>query len=535
MLHKRFKTLKDLDETEGTVQLLDASQQHQHLAGTSIVLIPQPSNDPNDPLRWPAWKKNMAFAAVCFFSFINNFNIDGPSAGFVEIAMVFNVSLTKTSGLLSWIVLTLGLANIFWVPTSAYIGKRPTFLIAMAIEVAATAWSAKATSFNSLLASSVVAAFGGGASEALSAAVINDLFFLHERGTRMGYYIVSIAWGSAVGPLVGGYIIQRLGWQWQKWVSLIGLSVNLVWFIFFFPETRFNCIMPATKEKTSEVSDMQGATLSDNSSGDPKTSEVQDIEIREEHNYSKSKSYIAQLNPWSGIDTQVSYLSLVLRPIPLVIYPACIYALLAYSICLAPTVMVSILSSPLLSQPPYNFGLGAVGLINASAMIGHLVGAIGGGWLSDKYVKWRAERKNGVFEPESRLTLILPLAICVVVGMLMFGFGAGQQLGWPVIFVSFGFTSVGLTGIAGITMNYAMECYYPVSSECLEVINSLKNVVAFGFVYATVPWNEAQGYEKEFGEMTVVFVFIIGMAIPLYAFGARIRHYTSSKWRLISW
>jgi len=35
-----------------------------------------------------------------------------------------------------------------------------------------------------------------------------------------------------------------------------------------------------------------------------------------------------------------------------------------------------------------------------------------------------------------------------------------------------------------------------VSQECLELVNGLKNVVAFGFVYATVPWTGAQGFAK---------------------------------------
>ena len=26
-----------------------------------IVLVPQPSDDPNDPLNWPKWKKHMVF------------------------------------------------------------------------------------------------------------------------------------------------------------------------------------------------------------------------------------------------------------------------------------------------------------------------------------------------------------------------------------------------------------------------------------------------------------------------------------------
>lgn len=46
-------------------------------------------------------------------------------------------------------------------------------ILAISIEVGATVWAAKATSFNSLLAAAIVAAFGGGASEALAAAVVN--------------------------------------------------------------------------------------------------------------------------------------------------------------------------------------------------------------------------------------------------------------------------------------------------------------------------------------------------------------------------
>ena len=56
--------------------------------------------------------------------------------------------------------------------------------------------------------------------------------------------------------------------------------------------------------------------------------------------------------------------------------------------------------------------------------------------------------------------------------------------------------SVGLTAIASIAMTYVVESYYVVSQECLELVNGLKNVVAFGFVYATVPWTANQGYAK---------------------------------------
>lgn len=53
-------------------------------------------------------------------------------------------------------------------------------------------WGAVASSFESLLWSNVVAAFAGSSTEALGAAMVNDLYFLHERGwyvTRCCFFL----------------------------------------------------------------------------------------------------------------------------------------------------------------------------------------------------------------------------------------------------------------------------------------------------------------------------------------------------------
>jgi hypothetical protein len=36
-----------------------------------IVLSPQPSDDPNDPLNWPMWKKDMIIAILCLGTMLN--------------------------------------------------------------------------------------------------------------------------------------------------------------------------------------------------------------------------------------------------------------------------------------------------------------------------------------------------------------------------------------------------------------------------------------------------------------------------------
>lgn len=75
-----------------------------------IVLIPQPTNDVNDPLNWPKWKKIVAFVTICFFSFLAGWVLGGISIGIPSIMKEFDVDLNAAvNGLISWAVFTLGI------------------------------------------------------------------------------------------------------------------------------------------------------------------------------------------------------------------------------------------------------------------------------------------------------------------------------------------------------------------------------------------------------------------------------------------
>ncbi len=95
--------------------------------------------------------------------------------------------MTQTSELLLWPILVLGVFNFFWVPVANYAGKRPVFVLASGLLCACYIWGALAGSFQSLLWSNIVAAFAGSSTEALGASIVNDLYFLHERGSQDGH------------------------------------------------------------------------------------------------------------------------------------------------------------------------------------------------------------------------------------------------------------------------------------------------------------------------------------------------------------
>jgi len=99
-------------------------------------------------------------------------------------------------------------------------------VLASAVFFATTIWSATATDINSLTGARVLGAFFGSTTEALAAAITADLFFLHERGWWMGFYMVLQNIGSTIGGLITGFLIVK-GWRWHFWVfPLIKLLIE---------------------------------------------------------------------------------------------------------------------------------------------------------------------------------------------------------------------------------------------------------------------------------------------------------------------
>ncbi|KAG4441910.1 hypothetical protein IFR05_002594 [Cadophora sp. M221] len=75
--------------------------------------------------------------------------------------------------------------------------------------------------------------------KALIEVSISDIFFAHERGTKLRFYILSIASGSFLGPIASGYVAVDQGWRWiPLWGIILG-SILLVVMLFLLDETKF--------------------------------------------------------------------------------------------------------------------------------------------------------------------------------------------------------------------------------------------------------------------------------------------------------
>ncbi|KAH8882511.1 MFS general substrate transporter [Thozetella sp. PMI_491] len=477
--------------------------------------------------------KHVAFFSICAFTFLTNYAIGGLAPAFYLLSIEFNKTPSETSDLLLWPILVLGVFNFFWVPVANYFGKRPVFVFASLLLCVCYIWGACADSFNSLLWSNIVAAFAGSSTEALGASIVNDLYFLHERGAKMGIYMNFISGGNTIGPLICGFIVTGLSWRWHKWIAVILTGLNFLTVLLFVPETRYY------RDENQNVVDARGANSSFeeiSAGGEQKATGDSYLEASAEISTQAQipkKTWAQELSLWSGVPPNTNLVKMFLRPFPMFAYPCVVYSFLGYAVSLVIVVAVNILNSFVLQAPPYSWSPSINGLINIPGLIGNVLGAYAGGWLVDVFCDWRARKNHGVFEPESRLyLLILPLLITGA-GCLVFGYGVEQTMHWTSMFFGYGMISVALTAVPTTTMAYVSDCVLPVNSDALMLVNGSKNIVAFGFLYGIIPWVEQAGYVNCFGTQAGVYVAIIGLGmLLLIPFGAKIRH-NQAQWRII--
>ncbi|TMF53071.1 MAG: MFS transporter, partial [Chloroflexi bacterium] len=126
--------------------------------------------------------------------------------------------------LYAWIFTAYMLASSVTVPVvgklSDLFGRRPFYIGGLLFFLVGSAISGLSQNMTELILARAVTGLGGGAMMALSATTIGDIFSPRERGRWMGLIMSVFGLGSIVGPLVGGFITDHLGWRWVFYVNI---------------------------------------------------------------------------------------------------------------------------------------------------------------------------------------------------------------------------------------------------------------------------------------------------------------------------
>ncbi len=125
-------------------------------------------------------------------------------------------------------LLTSTISVPFWGKLSDIYGRKPIFMIGIVIFLVGSALSGLSQNMGMLILFRGIQGIGAGSLFPVALAVIGDLFTPQERGKYQGLFGAVFGIAFVVGPLVGGFLTENVGWHWIFYVNIpIGI-VSLI-------------------------------------------------------------------------------------------------------------------------------------------------------------------------------------------------------------------------------------------------------------------------------------------------------------------
>lgn len=244
-----------------------------------------------------------------------------------------------------------------------------------------------------------------------------------------------------------------------------------------------------------------------------------------------ARTFVQQLKPYYGRLSDDSWLKVMIRPFILLSYPAILWSSAVYSCSIGWLIVISE-SMAMIYQDrnSYNFDALQTGLVYLSPFVGGLLGTAVAGKVSDIIVKAMARRNGGLYEPEFRLVMAIPILITTVIGLMGFGWSAQERDHWIVPTIFFGIISFGCSLGSTTSITFCVDSYRQYAGEALVTLNFCKNVL-HGLVFSLffTHWLSSDGSRMVYIWTGIIQLIIMLTTIPLFIYGKRLRMWTVRK------
>jgi len=142
-----------------------------------------------------------------------------------------------------------------------------------------------------------------------------------------------------------------------------------------------------------------------------------------------------------------------------------------------PTKLSSLSFILLIFTRPYNMSPLTVGLLYLAPFLGGILGSAITGLLSDMIMRRMTRRNGGIFEPEFRLVMVIPVALATVLGLWGFGWAAWEEDVWIAPTVFFGIIGFGCTLGSTVSISFVVDSYRADAGSSLTSLNFSKNLL----------------------------------------------------------
>jgi len=421
-------------------------------------------------------------------AFLGPYNAALINPSLVMLSRAMHVSSKVAAYSTSSAIILGGLSSFVWTPLSNIYGRRPITLLATLVTIAGAIASAKSPHFGALCGARAVCGAGFGGMMSVGTSVVNDMFFLHERGEKTGVYTVFLTNGAHVAALIGGFLGQEQGYKWDYWLGAISTSAAFIMALFLFPETLFSRDPIFLAQRTHE------------------------------------RSYSEMLWNLRGnmIPNRQLHAGDFLHSFYMLKYPSVSFTFWYYTCSWALINILPAITLATIYTRFYHFRSGPIGAcLGTSLIIGSVLGELCAGRASD-YVMYRmARRHDDVRKPEYRLYLTLVSAVFMPIGITIFGACVGKPHYLPPL--------VGLSvGVFGLQITstclyaYVSDCYKPQTPET-GVIFNLGRGLSFALGFFALPFADKVGFFWAWFTFAVILMVFFVPVAALMIWGERWR------------
>ncbi|KAJ9662293.1 hypothetical protein H2198_001427 [Neophaeococcomyces mojaviensis] len=497
-------------------------------ASGKIILVPQPSDNPNDPLNWPWWKRDLILATLSLVVVIATTAAPLLAADSVQLALYFKTTFQKAADLTAFHLAGVAVGAVVFVPSARVWGKRHVFLLGALLMCAASAWGGSThnnRNYTSMVWARVFQGVALAPFESLSNAVVGDLYFVHERGPRMAFVNTAIFGGAFLTPVFVGMIAAHIGWQWSFYLLAIFMGIGFLALFFFVPETAFRRADYLNTDFTAAGQTNIGTSSSPPISLNSDEKQLRSTTASPGTALGPREPYIKRLLVVNGRKSDDSYWKLLLRPFPLYLQPAVFWGCLMQGVIIGWTVMVGVILSLIFLSPPLFFNEEQAGKMYTAAFIGSMMGLVISGIYTELVTKFMIRLNHGKYEPEFRILLVIPTLVFTAIGLYGFGITAANtyKYGWliPDVFLAFIIASMVMGAIA--SAQYLLDAYRDIDIEIFTNLIIFKNIFSFILAHYAYTWIFSTGIKHMFVVFASIEVAICVLSVPMYVFGKKNR------------
>lgn len=297
--------------------------------------------------------------------------------------------------------------------------------------------------------------------------------------------------GPTIGPLLGGFLTESIGWRFDFWIVLAAATLVTALIAILTRETSHKVLI---HRKT--------------------------LRLRGELGRDSLKSCYDDSGESST--TQILLTGLV-RPLKMLFLSPIVFFLSLYIAFMFGVVYLLYTTIPTVFEENYGLTASETGLIYLALGMGNVLGWLVITFFSDKLVIRLAQANDGIFEPEMRLTISVYFGVFPPITLFWYGWSSFYNVSLASTIISLIPYGFGIMGLFLPITTYLVDSYpiYAASAIAANVI--LRSLVGALLPLAGPPMYASLGLGWGNSVLGFICVTMIPLPVMFYKFGARLR------------